>query len=143
MPVNKDDRYDSLIQYYANEYNLDWLLLKAQIKQESRFDPSAVSSAGARGLCQFMPLTFGQYGAGRRDNPEESIKAQCKYMAYLLGLFNGEVSLALASYNCGEGRVKKLRVIYGNSFNDIVKRLPSETQKYVPMILGFYVKYQN
>ena len=143
IKMEKNDRYDSLIQYYANKYNLDWLLLKAQIKRESNFNPDIPSPAGAVGLAQFMIGTWGQYGKGNRNNPEESIKAQCKYMSYLLKLFKGDISLGLAAYNCGEGKVGKLRKIYGNAFNDIVNKLPEETQKYVPAILEFYTKYQN
>ncbi len=56
--MNAEDRYDSLFQFYAGQKAIDWLLLKAQVKRESAFDPNARSPVGAVGLAQFMPATW-------------------------------------------------------------------------------------
>lgn len=111
--MKSKNRYDSLIGYYIKEYNLDFNLVKALIETESSFNPNAISPAGARGLCQFMPKTWKQYGEGDIFNPEEQIKACCKYLIFLYGRF-GEIpdlkerwKFALASYNAGRGNINK------------------------------------
>ncbi len=89
-------------------------LLLAQIRQESNFNEKAVSPAGAQGLAQFMPGTWQTWGGdGDPFNPEDSIKAQLKYMNHLYGRF-GEIpnaleryKFALASYNAGRGHINE------------------------------------
>lgn len=118
--MRPQDRYDSLIQYYAQKYGLDWCRIKRQIEAESSFNPAAVSPAGARGLAQWMPASWREWddedGIPALDdphNPEEAIEAMCKYMAFLYGRF-GEIPepderyrFALASYNAGRGNINK------------------------------------
>jgi soluble lytic murein transglycosylase-like protein len=157
--IEYDDRYDSLIRYYASQngfYNDDWLRFKAQIKAESNFNPDAVSPVGARGLTQFMPLTWKEWYDGTpglqeivgmlrlidpRD-PEDAIFAQVKYMKWLLGRFSEPSESerwekAFAAYNWGIGNVRKL---------DDVKhwklQLPLETKNYLVRIEGFYHGYK-
>lgn len=141
--MNAQDRYDSLLQYYAQEHDLDWKLLKAQVRAESNFDPRAVSSAGAMGLAQFMPATWREIGEGIPFNPEESIRAQAKYMKRLLKFTNGELEWALASYNWGMGRVQKLRNRRQGTFYELTSEMPQETISYVDRILGFYKEYNG
>ena len=89
-------------------------LLLAQIRQQSNFNEKAVSPAGAQGLAQFMPGTWQTWGGdGDPFNPEDSIKAQLKYMNHLYGRF-GEIpnaleryKFALASYNAGRGHINE------------------------------------
>ena len=107
------DRYDSLIQFYAGACGLDWRLIKKQIEAESSFLPGARSPKGAMGLMQFMPETWKEWGEGDPFNPEESIRAGCRYMAHLYGCY-GEIpddkeryKFALAAYNAGRGNVNK------------------------------------
>jgi soluble lytic murein transglycosylase-like protein len=138
--VKKVDRYDSLIQFYAELNNLDWKLLKAQIRAESNFDPRAVSPVGAQGLCQFMPATWGEFGRNDPFNPEESIAAQARYMAMLIRFLPSE-NHALAGYNWGMGRVKRLIGIHGQDFTAIAEMMPQETQEYVKKILTFKSEY--
>src|SRR5690625_1610080 len=88
--MTADDRYDSLIQFYAMREGLDWRLVKRLIAVESTFRPAAVSPAGAVGLAQFMPSTWSEWGKGRRDNPEASIDACTRYLKWLYGRF-GEI----------------------------------------------------
>ena len=107
--------YDKLIKTYAEKYDFDWRLIAAQIYQESRFDPAAVSSAGARGLMQIMPATASDLGLANPELPEASIHAGIKYLDHLRGRFEDEVPqserlwMALAAYNTGFERVKRAR----------------------------------
>ncbi len=103
--MKAENRYDSLIQFYAEENNIDWRLLKAQIKAESNFDSTAVSSCGAKGLAQFMPATWKEWGVGSEFDSESSIMAQSRYMLYLLKRYNYNKVYALAAYNWGLGNV--------------------------------------
>lgn len=139
-PMNASNRYDSLIQYYAEENGVEWTLLKAQIRAESNFDPSACSRVGAKGLTQFMDSTWQQWGKGIPYNPEHSIDAQARYMAWLLKQ-QPEIEWALAAYNWGIGRVKKLRASKRGTFYELTSEMPDETVDYVCKILQFKAEY--
>lgn len=141
--MHANDRYDSLFVFYGEEYEVDWKLLKAQVRAESNFDPYAKSPAGAIGLAQFLPATFNEFGKGSPTSSEESIKAQALYMAWLLDRFDGDVSLALAAYNFGIGNVRKLRNRHGPNYEQIEPHLPDETRQYVGRITTFYAEYQG
>ncbi len=112
--MNQKDRYDGLFQYYAERYNLNWRLIKKQAIAESSLNPYAESNRGAKGLMQFVDSTWEQFGEGDAFNPEESIKAGCKYMAYLYDKFkeipdvNERYKFALAAYNCGRSNVNRM-----------------------------------
>jgi len=103
--------YDSLVKKYAEKYEFDWRLITAQMFQESKFDPKAVSSAGAIGLMQVMPATGRQLGFSKIESPEINIHAGTKYMKWLYDKFNTDISavdrawFTLASYNAGLGHV--------------------------------------
>jgi len=138
--MNPEDRYDSLFKYYGKDL---WLLLKAQVKAESAFNKKAISRAGAKGLAQFMERTWEEWNKDENIfDPEESIKAQAKYMRYLLQNFNGNVRLALAAYNFGIGNVKRLVKAHGTEDWFILKNyVPKETREYVERIMNFLEKY--
>ena len=111
---------------------------------ESALDPAAVSPAGAAGLWQFMPATAADYGldaAGVRD-PARSTDAAVQYLAVLGRAFDGDWQLALAAYNCGWGRVRRLaddhrrRTGRAATFWDLHDRLPAETRDYVPRFIA-------
>src|SRR5678815_1841472 len=97
--------------------------------QESSFKARAMSYKGARGLMQLMPPTALRFGVSNIWDPKQNIEGGARYMRFLLDLFDGDVRLALAGYNAGEGAVMK----YGN-------RVPpySETQEYVRRISRRY-----
>ncbi|MEM6440261.1 MAG: lytic transglycosylase domain-containing protein [Pseudomonadota bacterium] len=95
------------------------------IWQESRFDPGAVSPAGAQGIAQFMPGTAALRGLKNPFEVEAAIPASAAYLAELRGRF-GNLGLAAAAYNAGEDRVA--RWLAGRA------RLPAETQDYVRII---------
>lgn len=80
----------------------------AQVRQESGFKPSAVSPAGARGIAQFMPATWAQWGTGQDPfDPCAGINSQHRYMNYLEGRTGGDWAAALGAYNAGLGTVRK------------------------------------
>ena len=139
--MKRTDRYDSLFQHYGEAVHVGWYMLKAQVRAESSFNPEAESSAGAKGLAQFMDPTWGEFGAsGSPFNPEHSISAQARYMKYLLDYFDSNIEQALAAYNWGMGNVRKAVVAHGSGFLEVA---PEETQAYVKKILEFRDEYHR
>lgn len=124
--VNSPNSLEGYFQQAASTYGVDINLLKAVAKQESGFNPNAVSSAGAMGVMQLMPSTAAAMGVKNPYNAEENIMGGAKLLSQLLKKYNGNVSLALAAYNAGSGNVDK----YGG--------IPpfSETQNYVKKVLA-------
>lgn len=124
-----DSGVDGLIIDSARRNSVDPLLLYAIMHQESTFKPRAVSPKGARGLMQLMPETAVRYGVTNIFDPRQNIEGGARYMRFLLDQFGGDVQLALAGYNAGEGAVIK----YGN-------RIPpyAETREYVRRITRRY-----
>lgn len=98
---------DSYIVESSKRYNLDPLLIYAQMHQESAFKLKATSHKGASGLMQLMPATARRFGVTKIYDPKQNIDAGVKYMRWLLDTFKGDVILALAGYNAGEGAVMK------------------------------------
>ena len=125
---------DSYIVDSSRRYNIDPLLIYAQMHQESSFKLKATSYKGASGLMQLMPATARRFGVTNIYDPKQNIEAGVKYMRWLLNTFGGDVILALAGYNAGEGAVWK----YGN-------RVPPyrETQEYVRRITARYNTISN
>ncbi|MCY3772785.1 MAG: transporter substrate-binding domain-containing protein [Gemmatimonadetes bacterium] len=107
--------YDDHVKKYAEYYGQDWRLITAQMYQESRFDPNAVSWVGAQGLMQVMPATGKQLGFTRLEDPDEGIHAGVKYMDHLIKRFDPKLPMefrihfALASYNAGYGHLLDAR----------------------------------
>ncbi len=99
------EQYEPLIWKAAEKYRVDYALVKAVIKAESNFNPSAISRKGAKGLMQLMPGTAEVLGVRDSFRPEDNIYGGVRYLRYLLDLFNGDLKLALAAYNAGENTV--------------------------------------
>jgi len=120
-----DNSVDGLIVESGTRNGVDPVLLYAIMHQESTFKRRAISPKGARGLMQLMPGTAARYGVTNIFDPRQNIEGGARYMRFLLDTFEGDVDLALAGYNAGEGAVMK----YGY-------RVPpySETQEYVRRI---------
>lgn len=125
---------DSYIVESSKKYDIDPLLIYAQMHQESAFKIKATSYKGASGLMQLMPATARRFGVTKIYDPQQNIEAGVRYMRWLLDKFNGDVVLALAGYNAGEGAVMK----YG--WNVPPYR---ETQEYVRRITGRYNAIAN
>ena len=129
-----DSMIDSYIIDSSIRYNIDPLLIYSQMHQESSFKLKATSNKGARGLMQLMPATAIRLGVTDIYNPKQNIDGGIKYMRWLLDKFGGDVSLALAGYNAGEGAVMK----YGNQIPPY-----RETQEYVRRISARYSAITN
>lgn len=124
---------DAIIDRYivdsGTRNGVDPVLLYAIMHRESSFKRNAVSPVGARGLMQLMPGTAARFGVTSIFDPRQNIEGGARYVRVLLDMFDGDVRLALAGYNAGEGAVLK----YG-------RRVPPyrETQEYVRRISERY-----
>ena len=130
IPLSGDCDLDWIIFRAGEKQGVDPRFIHAVIKQESRYDPKAVSYVGAQGLMQMMPATAKRFGLKDPFDATTNVETGTKYLKWLLKRFNGDVSLALAGYNAGEGSVDKY------------KGMPpySETQNYVKKIVATYGK---
>lgn len=98
---NGPSTYDDLINKAADKYGLDPNLIKAVIKQESNFDPNAVSPSGCQGLMQLNPNTAASLGGGDLNDPATNIDLGAKYLKQMLDMSGGDVRDALIKYNAG------------------------------------------
>ena len=140
--LGRADQYFPMFEETLDKYNLP-LELKYLAVVESALDAKARSRAGAVGLWQFMYGTGKNFGltidsyVDERNDPRASTEAACKYLSYLHKMF-GDWNLALAAYNCGEGRVAKAIRRSGGKKNywEIYPYLPRETRGYVPAFIA-------
>ena len=99
--------YEPLVQEAAEYHGVDPDLVRAVVRTESAFDPTAVSTAGAQGLMQLMPALADELGVTDPFDPRENIFAGVRYLRALLDQHHGDETLALASYNAGPGTVMR------------------------------------
>ena len=130
IPTSGDEDLDRIIFQVGENQGVDPRFIHAVIWQESKYEAHARSHAGAQGLMQLMPATAKRFGCEHPDDPVENITAGTKYLSWLLKRFSGNVELALAGYNAGEGSVDKYDGI--PPYN--------ETQNYVKIITERYGK---
>ena len=161
MSLNAE--YDELIKLAATKYlpAYDWRLFKAQIFEESKMNPYAVSHAGAKGIAQFMPKTWIEwriksgYPTHDETHPEAAIFTGACYMAHLIGQWKSprplidRYLLAAASYNSGLGDILKAQKAAGmaNGYSQIMAKLPdvepqhsTETINYGKRILKWWAQ---
>ena len=133
---------DNYIIESGTRHGVDPLLLYAVMHQESTFKARAISPKGARGLMQLMPGTAARYGVTNIFDPRQNIDGGTRYMKFLLDLFDGDVNLALAGYNAGEGAVLKYgyRVPPYNETQEYVRRIG---RRYALMRDPFAARYAN
>ncbi|GAA4122456.1 hypothetical protein GGR00_003873 [Aminobacter aganoensis] len=120
-------RVCDLIDTHAKRHGLPSEFFARLIWKESRFDPNAVSPAGAEGIAQFMPGTARMRGLANPFDMDQAIPASARYLGELKSGF-GNLGLAAAAYNAGENRVT--RWLASGGF------LPLETEDYVLDIMG-------
>jgi hypothetical protein len=128
----KDSSYNKAFQQAESQYRLPSGLLSTMGFHESRFNPNAVSPAGAEGVMQLMPPTAREYGVNARD-PYASIDAAGKKMSGLVKYYNGDIAKAVAAYNFGEGNLNRAIKKAGENW---LSAVPPETQSYVSKVLG-------
>jgi hypothetical protein len=118
-------QYASEIREISSRHGVDATLVESVIRAESAFNPTAVSRSGARGLMQLMPKTALALGVRDSFNPRENIEGGVRHLRYLLDRYPGNMALAVAAYNAGEGAV------------DAHRGIPpyAETQQYVQRVL--------
>jgi len=123
--------YQKDIKEISSEFSVDPKLVKAVIRNESCFDRTATSSAGAEGLMQLMPATARSLGVEDSFQPQQNIRGGVEYLSELVTRYHNNLTLALAAYNAGPGAVAKY---------DGVPPYP-ETQKYIKRVMKSYRGY--
>jgi hypothetical protein len=126
-----DPRVDTLINKYAGAYGVDPALVRAVMRNESGFNPGAVSPKGAQGLMQLMPGTAALMGVRDPFDPEQNIAGGVGYLRHCLDRFGHNVPLAVAAYNAGPEAVAKYCTIPPYQ----------ETQLFVNNVMGTYGGY--
>jgi membrane-bound lytic murein transglycosylase F len=148
-----DADFKEAVSNHMPQYDYLWLV--AQCKQESWLDPTAVSHADAKGICQFLSGTWNdcQLALGFVGSPFDAgtnIRCAAWYMGGRIDVWSGRartsmemLPLAHASYNCGTGCVLKAqrRCANGRLFHQISSCLPLETQEYSPRIERHYYEF--
>ena len=121
------------IRTAAREHGVDEAVVRAIIHAESAFNPRALSRVGAQGLMQLMPATASRFGVANAFDATQNIRGGVQYLAWLLKRFNGNLTLAAAGYNAGEGAVDKYGGVppYG------------ETQRYVQRVGVLAERYRG
>jgi soluble lytic murein transglycosylase-like protein len=98
---------DKYVEELAAKHHVDAELIRAVIRAESGYNPTATSRKGAQGLMQLMPGTAQQLGVRDAYNPKQNLEAGVRYLRALLDKYNGDLDKALAAYNSGEGTVER------------------------------------
>jgi soluble lytic murein transglycosylase-like protein len=131
--VPSRSKYAHFIREAARKHRVDEALIRSVIEVESGFDPKAVSPAGALGLMQLMPALAEELGVDEPLDPQENIMAGAQYLRRLLDRHDGNITLALASYNAGPAAVAR----YG--------RIPpyGETRRYVKKVTALIATHRS
>lgn len=125
--LERSRAYEPLMREAATRYGIDARLLWVIAYLETRFNPSAVSPKGARGLMQFMPATAARYGLSDAHDAAAAIEAAARYLRDLLRRYGGRVDLALAAYNAGEATVDAY--LTGRTINTGTRIINAEAQR--------------
>jgi soluble lytic murein transglycosylase-like protein len=127
---NGKEWLEPIIAKASSRYGVETGLIKAVIKAESNFNPTAVSSSGARGLMQLMPGTARSLGVNDSFDPEQNVMAGTRFLRDLLDRYNGDKDSALAAYNWGPGNVDRQP-----------ESMPRETRDYLTRVKQLYASY--
>ncbi len=158
----KLEKYHTLFRRYADEYDFDWLLIAALAFQESRLNPTKKSHRGAVGIMQIKPSTAKDENIAIENisKLENNVHAGVKYLAFLRDRYfsSSEISraasihFALAAYNAGPAKVRKMRaktkemgldpnVWFRNVERAAQQMVGSETTRYVANVYKYYLAY--
>jgi hypothetical protein len=110
-PIPPWRAYNDLIDKAGERHGVDPALIRSVMQAESSFNPVAVSPAGAMGLMQIMPGLAEEFGVTDPFDPEQNVMAGARYLRQLLRMHDGNVRLAVASYNAGPGAVARYGTI--------------------------------
>lgn len=129
MSLDRDGA-EKIVREAAERHHVDPALVRAVIETESNWNPAARSHKGALGLMQLIPTTATRFGVNDAFNPQQNVDAGVHYLKTLLERYNGNLDLALAAYNAGEGAV------------DRAHGIPSyrETRNYVQKVQNAYFR---
>jgi soluble lytic murein transglycosylase-like protein len=127
------DAYNAEIRSAAQRHGVEEAVVRAIIHAESAYNPNARSRVGAQGLMQLMPATARRFGVSDAYDPSQNIGGGVQYLAWLLKRYNGDLTLAAAGYNAGEGAV------------DRYKGVPpyNETRRYVERVRLLAERYRS
>lgn len=125
--------YDAQIRAASQLHGVEEAIVRAIIHAESSFNPNALSRVGAQGLMQLMPATARRFGVSNAFDPTQNISGGVQYLSWLLKRYNGDLTLAAAGYNAGEGAV------------DRYKGVPpyNETRRYVERVRLLAERYRS
>jgi soluble lytic murein transglycosylase-like protein len=127
-------RYDEYIYEAAELYRIPVSLIRAVIKVESDYDPRVVSSMGARGLMQLMPVVVEDMGVRNVHDPRDNILGGTRLLRVLANRYQGDLVLTIAAYHSGMGSLQKYRNTVPPYEN---------TRKYLRMVLERYYQYKE
>ncbi len=125
LPPSVQARFTEEIKAIAARHGVKASLVESVIRVESAFNPSAISPKGAQGLMQLMPQTASSLGVRNAFDPKQNIEGGVRHLRYLIDRYPGNLQLAIAAYNAGEGAVDRYRGIPPYA----------ETQEYVRRVL--------
>jgi len=129
--LSGSNSFDNIISEASSKFNISESIIKSVISAESNFNPDAMSSVGAKGLMQLMPLTAEYLGVKNSWDPKQNIEGGTKYLRELMDRYDGNIKLALAAYNAGPGNVDK--------YNGVPPF--KETESYVDKVLNNIPKF--
>lgn len=121
---------ETLIAETARRHNLNPALVRSVVAVESAFHPNAVSPKGAQGLMQLMPHTARSLGVADPFDPAQNLDGGTRHLKDLVARYGGNLDLALAAYNAGQGAVQRHRGVPPYR----------ETREYVKKVLERYRK---
>jgi soluble lytic murein transglycosylase-like protein len=127
------EAYRSEIAAAAAQFGVEEAIVRAIIHAESAYNVNAMSRVGAQGLMQLMPATARRFGVTNAFDPAQNIRGGVQYLGWLLKRFNGDLKLAAAGYNAGEGAVAK--------YNGVPPY--AETQRYVQRVAVLADRYRS
>ncbi|WP_342315874.1 lytic transglycosylase domain-containing protein [Lysobacter sp. FW306-1B-D06B] len=127
------ESYRKEIAAASRDFGVDEAVVRAIIHAESAYNPNAISRVGAQGLMQLMPATARRFGVANVFDIGQNIRGGVQYLAWLLRRFDGNLTLAAAGYNAGEGAVDRYRGVPPYD----------ETQRYVQRVAVLAERYRS